>query len=187
MFFPLHLGPEPPPDDEFRRGRGPAGAPEGHDDGPPGGDNTGSGAILHTITMIEKLQRKAFGQVFAEQGLHPAQGVCLKTISQNEGLSQRELADILRIERATASVMLQKMEKSGIIERKPDALDQRISRIFLTANGKRANQLTDDGCREFISGCIAGLDEYRLEELKSSLKTIESNTLEFISQHEKEG
>lgn len=185
MFFPLHLGPEPPPDDDMRHGRRP-GEPDAPDDGMHE-DPSGPGTVLHTITMIEKLQRRAFGIIFAEQGLHPAQGVCLKTISQYEGLSQRELADMLRIERATASVMLQKMEKSGIIERRPDSADQRISRIYLSEKGKLANRLTDDGCREFITDCISGLDEQQLEELKSSLKNIEDSTRKFISQHEKEG
>lgn len=74
----------------------------------------------------------AFRSVLQEDGLPPAQASALRIIIHTPGMSQRELADRLHIQRATVTVMLQKMERAGYVDRRPDPMDQRISRIYPT-------------------------------------------------------
>lgn len=175
MFLPFHLGPERIPD-----------GPHGKAPPPPPEDEEFGARMFHKIAMIEKLQRKCYGIIFAEAGLHPAQGVCLKTVSLKQGLSQRELADELKIERATATVMLQKLEKAGFIERRPDPSDQRVTRIFITEKGEEANRHSDDECDEFIANCFAGMDSESGDKLAECLELIENNLFEFLKTHDKE-
>ena len=73
-------------------------------------------------------------------GLHPGQVAVMKALDRKEGISQRELADILHIKPPTVAVSIKRMEKNGFIERKPDEKDQRITRIYLTQYGKKINQ-----------------------------------------------
>ncbi|MBO8464337.1 MAG: MarR family transcriptional regulator [Firmicutes bacterium] len=73
-------------------------------------------------------------------GLHPGQVAVMKALDRKEGMSQRELADILHIKPPTVAVSIKRMEKNGFIERKPDEKDQRITRIYLTQYGKKINQ-----------------------------------------------
>lgn len=173
MFLPFHMGPEQFPDRPPR---------EGPDHMPPE-EEIFSAKLFHKIAMIEKLQRKAYGHIFDEVELHPSQGVCLKTISLRQGLSQRELADELRIERATATVMLQKLEKAGFIERRPDPRDQRVSRIYITEKGQQASSHTDDACNAFMASCLEGLDPDTAAVLISGLDLIEKNIFNFLQSH----
>lgn len=73
-------------------------------------------------------------------GLHPGQVAVMKALDRKEGMSQRELADILHIKPPTVAVSIKRMEKNGFIERKSDEKDQRITRIYLTQYGKKINQ-----------------------------------------------
>lgn len=72
----------------------------------------------------------------AEMELHPGQVGLIHHLMQKDGLSQRELAAKLYIKPPTAAVSIKRLEKKGILERKADKNDQRISRIYLTQKGK---------------------------------------------------
>ena len=53
-----------------------------------------------------------------------------------EGLSRREAAKRFGVPRNTITKMLQRMEKTGFVQRRPDANDQRVSRVYLTETGR---------------------------------------------------
>ena len=71
-----------------------------------------------------------------KEGLYPGQPNLLFALYHKDGLSQKEIAEILHSKPATITVMIKRLEKTGFVERKDDKNDQRISRIFLTEKGK---------------------------------------------------
>ena len=136
-------------------------------------------SIVHHLGVLERLERRVFGQIFSVYGLHPSQGIALKTIIRSPGMSQRELADRLRIQRATITVILQKLERGGFIRRAPDHFDQRIIRIFPTPLGEEASRLTDEACSDFFSSCFDGVPPEKQLELAALLDQCEENILNF--------
>jgi DNA-binding MarR family transcriptional regulator len=60
----------------------------------------------------------------------------LRALWEQEGQTHGELASQLHVQPATITKMLQRMEKAGFVERRPDATDQRISRVYLTDTGR---------------------------------------------------
>jgi MarR family transcriptional regulator, organic hydroperoxide resistance regulator len=74
-------------------------------------------------------------QLFEAIGLYRGQPPVLFALWEREGQTQTELAEKLRIAPATITKMLQRMEKTGFVQRKPDVEDQRISRVYLTEAG----------------------------------------------------
>jgi MarR family transcriptional regulator, organic hydroperoxide resistance regulator len=69
-------------------------------------------------------------------GLYRGQPPVLRALWEQEGLTHSELAERLRNTPATITKMLQRMEKAGFVLRKPDAADQRVSRVYLTDAGR---------------------------------------------------
>lgn len=63
-------------------------------------------------------------------GLYQGQPRLLHILGEEDGISQRELARRMGITPATLTRMLQRMEKNGLIRRRPDEQDQRIIRVF---------------------------------------------------------
>ncbi len=55
------------------------------------------------------------------------------TLIQHPGLTQKEIADKVGIEGATLVPVIDKMEKEGLLKRKPDSKDRRVNRIYLTS------------------------------------------------------
>ena len=91
------------------------------------------------LSLFMKVDRyfmaKCFGQMQG-LGIYPGQIPVLGMVSKKEGLSQKELAEILRIKPPTVTVSVQRLEKAGFLYKKPDEKDQRIARIYLTEKGK---------------------------------------------------
>ena len=59
----------------------------------------------------------------------------LKHAIETEGPSQRELADLMRIEAPTLVRHLDKLEEQGLVERRRDERDRRIVRVYPTRQG----------------------------------------------------
>lgn len=131
--------------------------------------------IFRHIGVIERMQRKVHRTIFNQYGLHPSQGIALMSIIFHPGLSQRELADRLHIERATLTVMVQKLEKGGFIERRPDPDDQRILRLYATEKGQESDRKTHEACQDFVASLFTGMDDQELAALARQLQSIEEN------------
>jgi MarR family transcriptional regulator, organic hydroperoxide resistance regulator len=84
-------------------------------------------------------------------GVYPGQHKLFFVLGKQGGLSQKELAEKLNIKAATITVMLNRMEKAKLIERRQDQSDQRVTRVYLTEQGRKI-----------------------LDQVKESLKTIDS-------------
>lgn len=83
---------------------------------------------------------KCFRQMSA-LGIHPGQIPFIMLLSQHEDMSQKEIAEELQVKPPTVNVMVQRMEKAGIIGRKHDPDDQRVTRVFLTEKGQKMKAL----------------------------------------------
>lgn len=94
--------------------------------------------------------------------VHPGQPPLLFLLSRHEGLRQSELAERLRIKPATVTVMLNRMVKNGLVERRTDPKDQRVSRVYLTDRGWSA-----------------------VDEVRSALQMSEAHVFEGITPEEK--
>ena len=100
-----------------------------------------------------------------EKDTHPGQAMCLWAISRSDGMSQRDLAETLGISRPTVTVMLQKMEKAGLIQREVDAEDQRFTRIYVTEAGRALNEGLQSVHAGVINTTIGALPEKDRREL----------------------
>lgn len=95
-------------------------------------ENTIQGLFMHASHTYFQ---KNFCQI-NRLGLHPGQIPVLWHVSKEEGLSQKELSNRLKVKPPTVNVSLQRLEKAECIYRKQDVKDQRVSRIYLTGKGQ---------------------------------------------------
>jgi DNA-binding MarR family transcriptional regulator len=88
------------------------------------------------FVRIAKLHRARAHTLLEALGLYRGQPSMLRALWEQEGQTHGELASQLHVQPATITKMLQRMEKAGFVERRPDAVDQRISRVYLTDTGR---------------------------------------------------
>ena len=86
------------------------------------------GFLLHDVA---RLLRKRFDQRARALGLSRAQWSVLAHLSRNEGIRQAALADILEVEPITLARLLDRLEESGLVERRADPTDRRARLLYL--------------------------------------------------------
>ncbi|MDY0340381.1 MAG: MarR family transcriptional regulator [Coriobacteriia bacterium] len=136
----------------------------------------------HKRSMV--LSRHLMMMSLADQASHPGQAGCLLALSNSGGMSQSELAETLHVSRPTVTVMLQKLEAAGAIERRTDEHDQRVTRLFLTPDGAELAGRMRTVHANIINTTIGYLSEADQRELLRLLTTLNQHAAE---QLEKEG
>lgn len=87
--------------------------------------------ILILLHDVARMQRTRFDQWARTYGLTRAQGIILTRLNQQPGLSQNEMAALCEVEPITVGRLVDRLEASGLIERRPDSSDRRIRRLHL--------------------------------------------------------
>ncbi|TXK70633.1 MarR family winged helix-turn-helix transcriptional regulator [Paenibacillus sp. N3.4] len=95
-------------------------------------------SLTHMMSHILKLHRHTVDQMIHSYDVYPGQPPLLLRLFEEDGLSQSELASRIRNKPATLTVMVDRMEKTGLVQRRPDLHDQRVTRVYLTDKGRQA-------------------------------------------------
>lgn len=107
--------------------------------------------------------------------LHRGQPPLLHELWQQEGCTQSELAGRLNLAPATVTKMLQRMEQAGLLERRPDPQDQRISRVFLTQAGWDIRGAVQQREQQVGGELLAGFSAQEKEQLAGYLIRMREN------------
>jgi MarR family transcriptional regulator for hemolysin len=83
-------------------------------------------------TTAKAFQRSFDIELRKNAGVTLSQWRVVATLVLQPGLTQKEIADKVGVEGATLVPVIDKMEKEGLLKRKPDSNDRRINRIYLT-------------------------------------------------------
>ncbi|MBM7583216.1 DNA-binding MarR family transcriptional regulator [Caldicoprobacter guelmensis] len=122
-----------------------------------------------------KLHRDLLRKLAHQNGLEHGQPIALAIIIANEGISQRQLSEKLFITPASTTALLQKLEKAGLIERRPDPNDQRAFCIYATEKGRMVDQQMKEGLQELEKACFHNFSEQELIEFRRLLLKLHEN------------
>ena len=95
-----------------------------------GFNRTDSAAYL--ASQMAKGFARALQQRAAKLGFSPGQFPILLELWSEDGLTQKQLLERVDIEQATMANTLSRMERDGLVERRPHPSDKRAQLIFLT-------------------------------------------------------
>lgn len=85
---------------------------------------------------------RMYNQQAAEEGFTTAIGFVLININSKEGTPATKIAPMIGLETRSLTRMLKTMEEKGLIYKKPDLVDKRSVRIFLTEEGKKKKEIS---------------------------------------------
>ena len=83
-----------------------------------------------------RMLRARHAELLAPHGLHPGQDALLMALWREGGQSQVDLAAHLGVEPPTITRMAQRLERGGLIDRRPDPDDARAVRLFVTPRAR---------------------------------------------------
>ena len=132
--------------------------------------------------MRGRYQQTGHGKVGTRHG----QGKILSILRREDGIGQKELAERLQIRAASLSELLDKMQKSGWIQRRVNEKDRRKINIFLTEDGLGISQQMIEARRDMVNTVFGVLNAQEQEQLEMLLSKLISE-LEKPSEEELSG
>lgn len=87
--------------------------------------------LLILLNDVGRMLRTEADRRAREHGMSRAQWVMLISLDRRPGLSQKELSELLEVEPITVARLADRLERSGLLERRADPSDRRIWRLHL--------------------------------------------------------
>lgn len=115
--------------------------------------------------QLARLMANTLAQALQPISLAPAQFATLVQLWSEEGLTQRDLVERLQVEQATMAGTLNRMERDGLITRKPHPQDSRAQAIFLTPRGRELQTPAVQAAMEVNRFALASLAPQEQEQL----------------------
>lgn len=133
------------------------------------------GDLNHLFVRAARMHHRRTYSHFAEYGIGEGQPRILWALSQEDGMSQAELGRRCRLEAATVTVTIARLEKRGLVERLPDPDDRRVLRVWMTPAGLSLHRLLDTTHQRIEREAFAGFDDADRERLAGYLERVRAN------------
>jgi len=124
-------------------------------------DQTNLESLNRLLGRVCRLHHARIHEGFEGLGLYRGQPPVLHFLWEQDGMTHSELAERLHVTPSTITKMINRMEKSGFVERRADAKDHRVSRVYLTDEGRAVQGEVKEVWRAIESETFEG---FTLEE-----------------------
>ena len=132
------------------------------------------------VNMTAKAFQKSFDiELRKNAGVSLSQWRVVGTLVIQPGLTQKEIADKVGIEGATLVPIIDKMEKEGLLKRKPDSSDRRVNRIYLTQKADSLWESMVDCALKIRKSSTKNISENDVQTTLETLRKISQNLTSF--------
>ncbi|MCM3550977.1 MarR family transcriptional regulator [Niallia circulans] len=131
--------------------------------------------ILREIGMIARVLDSISNIEFKEFDLTKGQYLYLVRICEHPGIIQEKLAEMIKVDRTTAARAIKKLEKNGFIEKKEDAHNKKIKKLFPTQKGERVYPFIRKENDYSNTVALTGFSESEAETIFHLLQRVRKN------------
>jgi DNA-binding MarR family transcriptional regulator len=133
---------------------------------------------------VSRLRRIVFDDFMKPLGITRSQWWVIAYLSRHDGMIQSDLANVLELGKAALGGLIDRLEASGFIDRRPDDADRRVKRVYLTTAGNQLVRQMRAKNLEMNELILAGLDREQRTQLAAMLQQVRRNLL--LLKHESE-
>jgi len=149
----------------------------------PGIDNGIATEIMHIYRRL--LQRGT--QAMERMNIGVGQVPILKLLSDNATMTQRQIAEEIRVTPATICGTIKRMERAGLICRTADKLDGRVTCISLTEEGSRRTVQALNAIEQAHREMLTGFSDEERDMLYNFVMRMGENLVRAVETAEEEG
>lgn len=134
-----------------------------------------SRSIGSLIGESYRLITRDFNERARAHGLTQTQWQALAALSNRQGIKQAELAELLQVQPISLARLIDRMEASGWIQRRPDPKDRRAIQLFLTDKVEPILDEMASAAAQTREAALAGMDDSERQQLHDLLDRITNN------------
>jgi DNA-binding MarR family transcriptional regulator len=138
--------------------------------------------LLHDVARHLRLDTDRRAACY---GLTRAQWVTLYRLRCQEGLSQKELAELLEVEPITVARLVDRLAERGLVERRADPTDRRVWRLHLLPPAADMLVVLGHEREAILSMATEGLPPETIDRVVEALIHIKTNVLNGLRARER--
>lgn len=130
------------------------------------------------VTKIKQLSDRIFEKILSDKNVdafNGAQGRILYVLWQEDGISIRSLSDQCGLAITSLTTMLERMEKSGLINRIQDTRDKRKTLLYLTDKARNLKSDYDSVSDQMGDVFYQGFSDDEIQTFEAYLERIRIN------------
>ncbi|WP_226003219.1 MarR family winged helix-turn-helix transcriptional regulator [Paenibacillus sp. BJ-4] len=131
--------------------------------------------VLREIGMIARALDSISNIEFKEYDLTKGQYLYLVRICENPGIIQEKLAEMIKVDRTTASRAIKKLVINGFIEKKEDNHNKKIKKLFPTEKGNNVYPFIKRENDHSNNVALEGFSEREVETIFNLLQRLREN------------
>ena len=136
----------------------------------------------YLLAQVSRLHHHRAHELLDKIGLFRGQPHVIDLLHERDGLTHSELAAQLEVTPATVTKTIQRMEKAGFLQRKPDVNDQRVSRVYLTKAGRAVHSDLQAFQQQMESDSVRGFSEEEQAVMRGFLLRLRDNLTQALQE-----
>lgn len=132
-------------------------------------------SIARWISILYRYGQGYMGKNIESYNIGSGQYIFLIALYKKEGISQEQISEHLKVDKATTARAIKRLEKEGYIRRAIDENDKRAYKIYLTQKALNIKSELYGVIRKWENMLSSGLSESEKEIFLKMLKTMAEN------------
>lgn len=141
-----------------------------------------SETIGFLLNDTARMFRRAYNARTKGSGITALQSRVLTYLARYPGIRQGPLAELIEVEPITLSRMIDRLEESGLVERRADPTDRRAWQLHLTASAEPLLDTLRETARDVVAEATEGLSDAERDELTRLVERVRANLSRRICQ-----
>ena len=133
------------------------------------------------IHDASRLRRIVYDTALKPLGVTRSQAWVIAYLSRQDGMPQSELAAQLDLGKVALGGLVDRLEATGLVERRADASDRRIKRIFLSNEGRKVVTRMRKIATATNAVILAGIPARDVKAAAQTLSAVKANLLKMVS------
>lgn len=102
-------------------------------------------------------------------------------LSKHDGISQDELTRVMEVDKATVTRAIHKLEEANLVKRCRDTNDQRVNRVYITAEGQALQHGLGLISKEWQNVLLNDFSKQEIEQLELLFNKLSNNARAYKS------
>lgn len=142
--------------------------------------------VFYWLTQVIGARDRELAQGLRDFGLRVPEWRALAALyakkHSTRSCTTSELADLATIDRTTLTRTVDRMQDAGWLERLADEDDMRVTRLALTASGRKTFERIWPEVRRLNDLALAGLSNSQIEALRRILEQMRANLEDYVGE-----
>ena len=136
--------------------------------------------IGKSLSIVYRYRQIIINYRLKPYNLGSGQHVFLLNIAKNEGINQKDLTNLVMMDKATTAKALKKLEEHGYIYRQCNQKDRRYNQLFLTEKGHEMLPIITSILMEITEELTVGMTKEECQYFATYLDKMLNNAVEVV-------